>query len=43
MWIRESERLVQVNWIALISYAGSVVVSLAIWAGVIRAVEHLVR
>jgi hypothetical protein len=43
MWIRESERVVHWNWIAIVSYTISAAVSLAIWGGVFRAVEHLVR
>ncbi len=45
MWTRESEKCVrpQWNWIAILSYAGSLAVSLAIWTGLFRAVEHLLR
>ena len=45
MWIRENEKCigVQWNWVAIISYAGSLVVSLAIWRGLFLAVEHLVK
>jgi len=43
MWIRASEKFVHWNWTAILSYSGSLIVSLAIWAGVIRAVEHLIR
>src|SRR5258708_7940263 len=45
MWIHESDRYVHRNWnwIAIFSYAASLVVSLAIWTGVFRAVEHLVK
>ncbi len=45
MWTRESEKGVRVqwNWIAILSYAGSLAVSLAIWMGLFRAVEHLLR
>jgi hypothetical protein len=43
MWIREEDRSVQWNWVAILAYAGSLLVSLAAWAGVIRAVQHLVR
>jgi hypothetical protein len=43
MWIRESERYVQWNWIAIFSYTASLAVSLAIWTGIFRAVEHLVK
>jgi len=34
---------IQWNWVAILSHAGSLVVSLAIWAGVIRMIEYLVR
>ncbi|HEY1400187.1 MAG TPA: hypothetical protein VF953_01275 [Terriglobales bacterium] len=45
MWIHESDRYVHRNWnwIAIFSYTASLVVSLAIWTGVFRAVEHLVK
>jgi len=45
MWIRESDKCnrVQWNWIAIISYVGSLAVSLAIWRGLFLAVEHLVK
>lgn len=43
MLIREDEGSVQWNWIAILSYTASLVVSLAIWTGVFRAVAHLVK
>ena len=45
MWIRENEKCigVQLNWVAILSFAGSLTVSLAIWTGVFRAVQHLVK
>jgi hypothetical protein len=45
MWIRENEKSIdlQWNWIAIISYAGSLAVSLAIWTGLFRAVGHLLK
>jgi hypothetical protein len=43
MWIRESEKCVHWNWIAIFSYAVSLGVSLAIWRGLFRAVEHLAK
>lgn len=43
MWIRESERCVHWNWIAIFSYAASLAISLAIWRGVFRVVGHLVK
>jgi hypothetical protein len=33
----------RLNWIAICSYAGSLVLSLAIWRTLFRAVEHLMR
>jgi hypothetical protein len=43
MWIRESDRYVQWNWIAIFSYTASLAVSLAIWRGLFRVIEHLVK
>ncbi len=43
MWIRESERYVQWNWIAIFSYTVSLAVSVAIWRGLFLAVERLVK
>jgi hypothetical protein len=43
MWIRESDRYVQWNWIAIFSYTASLAVSLAIWRGLFRAIERLVK
>jgi len=43
MLIREDERSVHRNWIAILSYTASLVVSLAIWTGLIRAVAHWVK
>jgi hypothetical protein len=43
MWIRGSEKRVHWNWIAIVSYTASLAVSLAIWRGLFRAVEHLVK
>ena len=38
-----SATLFKVNWIAIASYAGSLAVSMAIWAGLFKAVQHLIR
>ena len=38
-----SATLFKINWIAIASYAGSLVLSVAIWAGLFKAVQHLVR
>jgi hypothetical protein len=43
MWIREGERYVHCNWIAILSYTASLAVSLAIWRGLFRAVQFLVK
>ena len=43
MWIRESDRSIQYNWIAILSYTASLAVSLAIWKGLFRAVQFLVK
>jgi hypothetical protein len=43
MLIHESKRFVEINWAAILSYTGSLAVSLAVWAGVIRAVQHFVK
>jgi hypothetical protein len=43
MGTRENEKCSVWNWIAIISYVGSLAVSLAIWTGLFRAVEHLVK
>jgi hypothetical protein len=43
MLIHERERVVQLNWIAILSYTGSLAASLAIWAGLFRVVERLMK
>jgi hypothetical protein len=47
MWIPESETYVHMNvhtnWVAIFSYTASLAVSLAIWSGVFRAAEYLIR
>ena len=43
MWIRESERCIYWNWIAIFSDGASLAVSLAIWRSLFLAVEHLVK
>ena len=37
-----SATLFKINWIAIASYAGSLAVSMAIWAGLFMAVHRLV-
>ena len=34
---------VQLNWTAILSFTGSVAVSLAIWVGLFRAIEYFTR
>ena len=43
MLVYERKRVIEFNWTAILSYTGSLAVSLAIWAGLIRAVQHLVK
>jgi hypothetical protein len=43
MLVPERERFVHLNWIAILSYTGSLAVSLAIWVGLFRVVEHFVK
>jgi len=43
MWMREPEERVEWNWTAIVSYAASLVFSLAIWRGLFRAIEHLAK
>ena len=43
MWRNDTEEVTQLNWIAILSLAGSAVFSMAIWVGLIRAVERIVR
>jgi hypothetical protein len=34
---------IHLNWIAILSCAGSLAVSLSIWLGLIRVIEHFVK
>jgi hypothetical protein len=43
MLVHERRGFVEINWTAILSYAGSLAVSLAVWAGVIRAVQHFMK
>lgn len=43
MWIRESQKCNHWNWIAIFSYTASLAVSLAIWKGLFRAVQLLMK
>jgi len=37
------DKKVEVNWTAILSYSGSLAVSLAVWFGVIRAIQYLAK
>lgn len=39
----DQEQPTQLNWTAILSYGGSLAVSVAIWFGVIRAVQYLAK
>jgi hypothetical protein len=41
--LNEREQPAQPNWIAILSYTGSLVISLAVWAGLVRMIEHFVK
>jgi hypothetical protein len=43
MWRPETEEPMQLNWAAILSFTGSVALSMAIWVGLFRAYQHLVR
>jgi hypothetical protein len=43
MWRNDTEEVTHLNWMAILSLAGSTVCSMAIWLGLIRMVEHIVR
>jgi len=43
MWTPEPETHSRWNWIAIFSYAASLILSLAIWRGLFRAIEHLLK
>lgn len=40
---KDEERFVEFNWTAIASYSGSLLVSVAVWIAVIRAIQHLVK
>ena len=42
MWIREFDEDAPLNWVAILSFAASLLFSITVWIGIIRAVEHLV-
>jgi hypothetical protein len=43
MWRNDTEDVTHLNWIAILSFAGSALCSMAIWVGLIRAVERIVK
>jgi hypothetical protein len=43
VWQDETEEAVHLNWVPILSFAGSVVCSLAIWVGLYRLVEYVVK
>jgi len=43
MWRPETEEPMHLNWVAICSFTGSVVLSMAIWVGLFRAYERLVK
>jgi hypothetical protein len=43
MWRPDADEHVHLNWVAILSLTGSVVVSMAIWIGLFRAYQLLVR
>jgi hypothetical protein len=43
MWHDETEESIHLNWTAILSLAGSIVGSLAIWIGLFRAVHYFVK
>lgn len=43
MWTGEPKEDVHWNWTAIVSYAASLALSLAIWTGLFRAIEHLAK
>ena len=42
MWRNDTQET-HLNWVAICSFAGSAVFSFAIWVGLIRAVERIVK
>ncbi len=43
MWRPETEEPMHLNWVAIFSYTGSAAISMALWVGLFRAYQHLVR
>jgi hypothetical protein len=40
---RESDKSFKPNWVAIVSYSTSAVVSVAVWTGIVRLVTHLLK
>ena len=43
MWRPDADEPMHLNWVAILSFTGSVAVSMAIWVVLFRAYQHLVR
>lgn len=43
MWRNDTDEVTRLNWIAILSLAGSAVCSIAIWVGLIRIVQGIVK
>jgi hypothetical protein len=43
MWVRESYRCVQLNWVAIVSFTTSAAVSIGVWAGIFHLVSHFLK
>jgi hypothetical protein len=43
MWVRESYRCVQLNWVAIVSFTTSAAVSIGVWAGIFHLVTHFLK
>ena len=43
MATEELEHFLRMNWVAIVSYMGSLALSVMIWTGVVFAVHRLVR
>ena len=43
MWRDHADEPIRLNWTAILSIAGSIAVSVALWAGLIRVVALVVK
>ncbi len=43
MWRPDADVPMHLNWTAILSFTGSLAVSVAIWIGVFRIFEHFVK